>query len=295
MRNLAIGMALVCFVGSPVHASLQIALENALFGQGAQAIQVPIGIFLRNPLPPIPEGALFIDPITSTRGEAVFREGPAFDYDPTTGGVTVFAPPMLGPADEFGVRLQYSPVSINVLGNDFLDENPSIPRVTKYRRNEPEISQIDWRPLPFDEDAPSFVIDEFSDFFSLNVSSADISVNVGSRRNLTGAEVSFTSLLVPGLEADVFEAEEDTLLPNSIWPYLPRIAGTLPDVHFVVNYNADFSVVGVGLSSRYSLLAVPQADLFQNDEPSIPEPSTALLACVAGFAILFRRDRRQLL
>jgi len=220
---------------------------------------------LRLPAPPIPEGALFIDPFESTRGEGVFRGGPEFEYDATTGSLSVFAPPMLGPADEFGIRQQYSPQSIKLFGREFFSDSPSIPKISRYRRNKFEYSRFNSQPVPFDEGDPSFVMDENSDSFGLYISPENIQVNASWGRELSAAEVDFSSLLMPGLNAEVFAAEEGPILPNSIWPYLPNIKESLPDVYFVVDYTvSNYFVRNLGSSGSYSLLAVPQAGLFQN-------------------------------
>jgi len=292
MRILTTALVLVCLVTTSAQAGLQNTLQNRLVGFRSSPL-LPF-------LPPILEGALFIDPIESTRGEGVFRGRPDFEYDPTTGSLTVFAPPMLGPADEFGVRLQYSPQSINVFGRNFFSDSVSIPQVTKYRRNTPEIGRLGYPLLPFgeevpslNEETPSYVIDENSDSFNLSISPESIRVNVGffgSGQGLTGAEIGFSSLLMPGLNAEVFEAEESTILPNLIFPYLPHVEETLPDVYFVVGYAADdFRVLSSRFPFRYSLLAIPQAGLFQDSESTIPEPSTIVLACCIAFASLFLR------
>ncbi|NOY42573.1 MAG: hypothetical protein GXP26_12155 [Planctomycetes bacterium] len=283
MRNLTAGMVFVCLMTTSAHAGLQSALLNP--GGGLRAVEIVL-----TPLRPIPEGGLFIDPIASTRGEGVFREGPDFEYDSTTGGVTVFAPPLLGPADEFGVRQQYSPLSIEIFGRDFFADVQSIPKVTTYRRGEPDFSQFNWQSPLFEEDDSSFAIDEYDNNFNLYRSSESIRVNaVPIIRGFSGIEISFQSLLAPGLRAEVFEAEEDTLLPNSIWPYLPSMEGALPNVHFVVDYGVVSYSFGFGSNEyprQYSLLAVPQAELFQ---AAVPEPSSVILALLAAVSTLLTR------
>jgi len=283
IRTLTIVAVLVGLMATSAQAVLQNSLGNGSL-RFLQPISIPPLIQL---IPPIPEGALFIDPTKSTRGEGVFREGPDFEYNSTTGSLTVFAPPLLGPADEFGIRQQYSPNSISIFGRDFFSDTPSIPEVTKYRRNEPGFSRIGGHTLPLDDEDPSFVLDGNSDSFSLFTSPENIRVNVGFSRGLAGAEVSFSSLLLPGLDAEIFEAEEGDVLPNSIWPYLPRVERALPEIHFVIGYTSvDLRVRSPG---RYSLLAVPQAALFQDSQAAVPEPSTFLLACFAVAGLLFLR------
>ncbi len=248
-----------------------------------------IGLGIQIPNPPVPEGALFLDPIESTRGNGVFREGPDFQYDPSTGGISIFAPPMLGPADEFGFRNQYSPNSLRIFGNDYLSEFPTIPQLTKYRRGEVEYSSRFGAQVPFDDEDPSFVIDDDNENFSLNFSSASILVNVGFGYGLSGVEVSFSRLLMPDLDAELFEAEDNLILQNSIWPYFPYVEQALPNVYFVVNYSADYGIYRSGAPTSYSLLAVPQQGIFQEGLTSLPEPNTLLLACIAGIGILSLR------
>jgi len=313
IRKLVLGILLACLMVTSVQAGLQSALTEALVGHEHEAgpvLSIPLGIervrspgplvvfsgvltpaisAISAPLPPIPAGALFIDPIASTRGEGVFREGPDFHYDSTTGGVTVFAPPMLGPADEFGVRREYSPTSVRVVGRDFFAAAPTIPQLTRYVRGTPDFSLYGWYPLSLDDGNPPFVIDEQSDDFSLLHSFEAILVQVSSgRRIFSGAEVDFASLLAPELEASFFAADEGSVLPNSIWPYLPEVEGALPGIHFVVDYyNSNFLNVGVGSPRGYSLLAVPQAGLFSN--ATVPEPSSILLAVFPLIALLTLR------
>ncbi len=285
VRKLVLALVLACLMMSSVQAGLQSALTTPLVG-----IRIP-GIRVSDSYPPIPEGALFIDPVLSTRGEGVFREGPDFTYDATTGGVTVFAPPMLGPADEFGVRMSYSPVSIQVVGNDFFADAPTIPQLTKYVRETAEYSRYNSHPLPFDDDDPSFVIDELGGNFSLHISSEAIQVYVSTVRIFSGAEVDFANLLAPGLEAETFDADEGDILPNSIWPYSPQIEDSLPEVHFLVEYNVLRPFLGYyrsNLPDSYSLLAVPQAGLF-GDQTSVPEPSSILLAAFSLIVLLTSR------
>ncbi len=282
MRKLALALVLMCSMAVSVEAGLQSALTTALVGLSQVRINLP-GVSI--PLPPIPEGALFIDPITSTRGEGVFRKGPDFNYDSTTGSVTVFAPPMLGPADEFGVRREYSPQSIEIFGRDFFDDAPSIPHLTRYLRSEPEISQVDWQPLPFDDDDSSFVVGENGDDFNLYSSNDRIEVSVGRGRGFTGAVIKFSPLLTTELGSEIFQAEEDITLPNSIYPYLPQLEDTLPNVYFVVQYRLSHS--NRLYPQQYSLLAVPQAGLFPNT--SVPEPSSILLASFLLIILLTSR------
>ncbi len=283
VRKLVLALALVCSMVNSVQAGLLEPLRLA--GQTLNSLRIPS----IDSYPPIPEDALFIDPILSTRGEGVFREGPDFHYDATTGGVTVFAPPMLGPADEFGVRISYSPVSIQVGGYDFFADAPTIPQLTKYVRGTAEFLRYNSHPLPFDDSDPSFVIDEQSDIFSLFISTVVIKARVSSVRRFSGAEVDYASLLVPGLEADVFAADEGDILPNSIWPYSPEVDGALPEVHFLVEYElSSLDYYFSDFPRSYSLLAVPQAGLF-GDQASVPEPSSILLATFSLIVLLTSR------
>jgi hypothetical protein len=285
MRSLVVGMALACLMTTSVEAGLQNALTTSL-----------LGLQVANPLYPvatIPEGALFIDPIASTRGNGIYRAGPTFEYHPTTGGVTVFAPPMLGPADEFGSRRQLSPVSVDIVGGGFLADAPSIPQVTMYRRNIANSYDFYWQPPQIDDDDPSFVIDEQNVPFNLAVLRSSITLSTYDNSGLFGVEVDFPILLAADLNSEVFEADEEALLPNSVWPhYLPSIRSTLPDVHFVINYQASY-YGGLYLNpSQYSLLAVPQTGLIGFNESAIPEPNSMMLAFLALIAqVVTRRGK----
>jgi hypothetical protein len=289
MRSFMVGMLLACFLATSAEAGLRNALTTSLIGLQATNLLYPI-----QPIPALPEGALFIDPIASTRGNGVFREGPAFEYDPTTGGVTVFAPPMLGPADEFGSRQQYSPQSIRVVGGDSLAEAPSIPQVTKYRRNYLESSWYNWPPPQVDDDDPSFVVDEQADFFNLAISSNSIAVSNFGISGHFGIEVDFPSLLVADLESEAFDADTGSPLPNSIWPYLPNVTGALPDIHFVIDYQTNYSISQYLNAYQYSLLAVHQTGLVGFDQSAIPEPNCMILAFLALIAHgISRRGKKE--
>lgn len=295
VQKMGWAMALVCLTATTAQAGLQSALTEALIGLQVTPVTITnsiVTLATLTPPPAIPEDALFIDPITSTRGAGVFREGPDFHYDSTTGSVTVFAPPMLGPADEFGVRYQYSPALIRVVGRDFFTEDPTIPQVTKYIRGTPEYSQYGLSPIPFDDNDPSFVLDEQSDSFSLHNSSEEIQISVRTRSELGGVEIAFASLLAPELEAGIFAADKLGILPNSIWPYLPQVDGALPEVHFVVDYNMSsyLSFYRSGVVETYSLLAVPQSGLLFGDGTSVPEPSSLLLAAFSLIVLLSSRQ-----
>jgi len=199
---------------------------------------------------------------------------------------------MLGPADEFGQREQYSPTSIRVVGKDFFADAQSIPQLTWHIRGTPEYSRNGRYPIPFENDDPSFIIDEDSDIFNLNISPEEIQAFIGYRAGFSGAKFDFVSLLTPGIESEVFNADEGSVLPNSIWPYLPQVEGALPDVYFVVDYfRTDYNnFVVLGDSRRFSLLAVPQVGLFSGDGTSIPEPRGIVLAAFSLVALLtFRR------
>ncbi len=84
------------------------------------------------------------------------------------------------------------------------------------------------------------------------------------------------------LDSEIFQAEEDITLPNSIYPYLPQLEDTLPSVYFVVQYRLSHS--NRLYPQQYSLLAVPQAGLFPN--VSVPEPSSILLVAFSLIVLL---------
>ncbi len=272
-----------------VEAGLHSALTASLAGlQPAETgtIQLPVGVFQYAREAPIPEGALFLDPVASKRNAGVFRGGPGFYYDPVTGGVTISAPPMLGPADEFGIRQQYSPRTITAVGSVYFADEPTIPHAIKYRRNIQD-SLYDLYPSvpPLAEDAPSFVVDETSGSISLYTTPDTIVVGPLYVSGLSGVEVGFSNLLAPGLDAMAFQSDIP-VLTNSIWPYLRTDSDALPEVHFVVEYEAEFQVYSLGLPQRYSLLATP---LGQANPTSAPEPAGLLLVLSAGGLLIVGR------
>ncbi len=188
MRKLAGTVVLVCLMVASAQAGLQSALAQAI-----RVVQIRPFPILRRPTPIqlAPEEALFIDPIASTLGDGVFREGPEFDYNPATGSVSIFAPPMLGPADEFGIRPQYSPQSIRVFAPNFFSDAPSIPKVDQYVLNQPQYSPTTGALVPLDDSDPSFVLDESNQYLALSITPGKINVQFSSSYRLSGVDVDF--------------------------------------------------------------------------------------------------------
>lgn len=274
MRTLGLTLVIAFTISVQVEAGLQSALTSVLvLGETHSAI---------------PEGALFIDPIESTFGEGVFRHGPTFEYDPNTGGVQLFAPPMLGPADEFGVRGEYSPRQIEIVGGEHLAEPVTLPSVIRHSRNRIDYYSIYLEPIVFSDSDPSF-IDDSDSGYHLSVYDDVLELNSYSFREFSGIELDFQSLLNLGLDFELFDASERILLPNAIWPYIPRAESSIPEIHFVIHYETDYAY-GHLAPEHFSLLAVPQSLL--EGSSSVPEPHSVLLALLAITAHV--RTRRTL-
>lgn len=270
----------VCALANSAECGLQSALTVALTPLRIPTSQIGFGV----PLIPLegsydsPAGSLFIDPVDSTFGAPAYRSGPSFTYDPATGGVSLSAPPMLGPADEFGVRQTYSPHSLGIFADGFFSETPTLPRLTKYRRAQRDYTNPQWEYLPFGDDDPSFVLDDDDDSFSVSVSSEGLDIYLDPYwRSHSGVEVEFSSVLDEGLGPEVFESDGTIALDVSIWPYPSHNEHALPDVYFVVNYETDGR--SSLFSSWFTLLAVPESIGL---EGNVPEPATIVLA----FAVL---------
>ena len=187
---------------------------------------------------------------------------------------------MLGPADEFGQRLSFSPRLVTIHADGFFAEAPTLPELTQYRRNESSGSTTLLGHLPQSDEDPSFLVDQSDDPFEINISSTSISVSPNNSRlwnAFSGVEIEFQSLLEAGLDSSTFESENNLPLENSIWPFF---AGELPDVAIVVNYQSSGTLSLLGGS--FTLLAVPQV---LGSQAVVPEPTTITMA-LASLAVM---------
>ena len=273
----------LCLLTTSTQAGLQNALNTALIG--LRPININPGILLRphGTSYSSPEDSLFIDPVASTRGEPVFRSGPEFTYDPATGGVEIVVPPMLGPADEFGIRQTYSANSVTVHADGQFAAAPALPQITSYRRAERDYSNPQWESVAFGAEDPSFVLAEDNEFFSVNFSPKSLNTDLnGYRYTHAGSELVFASLLEPSLPDEVFEPVSDSLPNSAIWPYPHHDDSELPDVYITVEY---YSAISSGqFSNWYRLLAVPTG-------VAVPEPASIALAAISLVVIATRRNR----
>ena len=220
---------------------------------------------------------LFVDPVASTKSTAVYRDGPELEYNSLTGGLSIIAPPLLGPADEFGNREELSPRSISIYTSGFLIDSPTFPKVRKYQR---DMSISDVLSLEPDERASFHRIDD--PYYSMSISDTEVGLSLG-HSGLMGDEVHFSTLLSVGLGPEFYNAAYGFVSGINLWPvheyrYNPN---TAPDVHVKVHYERT--------SYRYNryddfiFLAVPKV---------IPEPATSLFVLMASTMLLSRRTRR---
>ncbi|TWT90968.1 hypothetical protein Mal64_13670 [Pseudobythopirellula maris] len=298
LRVLFSGALLALAPLQSAHAGLQSAMTGALTGlPAAETTTVSLSdlIITLPDLPTAPQSQAddpdyqdlkFIDPVLSTKAAAEYRGGPEFDYDPETGGVTVFAPPMLGPADEFGVRTSYYPRTVRIDSAGHLSPAPVFPHLTQYARNLPPSGIVIYftqaQEPPIDPaDDPSYVPLEGA-YSSINIGLYDNSVSVSlSSAGSGGAEVVFSRLLAEGLSDSMFGVGIGAPRPGE--PWAQQYADPSPEIQVVVEYSQT-NFVSPGRYS-YGFLATPTF--------GVPEPGALALLAMAG-ACFFANRRRSI-
>jgi hypothetical protein len=278
-------------------AGLQSAMTTALAGMSAAEIEIDAagnnGLGLVVPTLPTPRELIdfaaadlrFVDPVNSTWTQPAYLSGPSATYDAATGGLSIFAPPLLGPADEFGNRQHYSATSITVAVGDRIAADATIPRVVSYRRNDTRRSdQLDpWTdpdPVP-PTSMQSFLAAE-DPYTRVTVGNFGYGrvIEVGPGFFFSeGASVEFRRLLVSALTDDELEGDRGTLADVTAWSLR---WGQPADLAVSVSYmprEYGYQIFSFVFSARTASIAVP-------------EPAAGLLSMVAFACFSAARGRR---
>ena len=223
-------------------------------------------------LGPVPEGTLFVDPVNSTHSAAAYVDGPQLTYNPTTGAASLLAPPMLGPADEFGFRIYHSPRSATLLFGESRIASAELPHLTSFERQ--SFSGLG-KVLSFSE----------SDYgppgVELAVGGTHVLAEVATLSNFGGFRLDFAKWLQPGLDAALFAIPEPPM-PQPGELVLMAISTPLPVVGAVVEYGYSIG----GISSTYIGAATMLARVV-----IVPEPATATACLVVVIVAVVSRRR----
>lgn len=268
-------------------AGLQSALSLALPDLQLARYTPTIYIGFDEPYAPLPADLLFVDPVASTLGNAVYGDGPRYTYNPVSGGVDLLAPPLLGPADEFGQRPIYFPSHIEIFADSWF-ASPSLPVVSRYERN--PISSSDPGPS-FPDPAPgdpSFFLDTPATGFGVSVNAKSLSVDRLSRRGFNGVAVSFPQLLESELPESLFGTAGWEDWSSQMWISYLMDHPSLPEIRLAVDYSLAYTTSSTQHAPlSFRMYAAPDANAY-----SAPEPSSLL--CVAGLltGMIIPRRRR---
>lgn len=268
-----------------VNAGLAETLANSL----GSLQTITIYEWPRPPQPDLDE-LLFIDPFASTIGAGVFGSGPSFDYNAETGGVSISAPPLLGKADEFGVREKYTPTSIKIHSGGNFASLFTPPTIHIYEQNTVDYpllrSLTQPPPEPLSNDSPSFVEPYYSPKSDFSYYGNRIVVSLGSSSRVGAGTADFGVLLQPGLSPDAF-FDVANMPGGASWAYDadsyffdPNYQSTLAVVSYRrvgTSYSSDYIQ---GLPGNFNLLVVPSA---------APEPSGVYLVATIGLLCLLPR------
>ncbi|MEN1679313.1 MAG: hypothetical protein AAGJ46_06940 [Planctomycetota bacterium] len=241
-------------------------------------LRLPTAPLWGSPPDEIPEGAVFVDLVASTRGRAVFRGRPSLSYNPGNGDLVVEAPPMFGPADEFGQRWMFSPARVYLMFGDHLGTTPEMPALTYYARD---------LTNPTDATRSSFQAGDPTGFdMEMRRDYVEIDPLAGGEQS--GLRVVLRGWLTPGLGRGAFETPVEVDPPavslTSLSTDQPGFS--LPEVSVLVQYSGN---------SFYGLNFVylgRSGSLFLAEPVSVPAPHTVPLAGLAVAALACRRWRR---
>jgi hypothetical protein len=246
---------------------------------GLQPAQTSINLLPQYPRPPyfwdlgpVPEGTLFIDPVNSTHSAAAYVDGPQLTYEPRTGSASLLAPPMLGLADEFGIRSLHSPRSVTLLFGESRVANPELPQLTSFERN--YVSGL--------SDEASFWKNDYGPAgFELAVGGTHFTFEVATISGFGGFQLNFQKWLQPGLNAAAFAIPEPpTPQPGQIF-IIPIGGAPLPIVGAVVEYGYTLGFPNIYYLGGENVLA---------NVIIIPEPSSA---AVGFWAVIFAGMKRR--
>lgn len=270
-----------CLLTGSSYAGLQSAIESSL---EAARVSGVIGAVLNEP----PEGALFVDPLRSTRAGAVHRNGPELIYDSTTGNVQIIAPPMLGPADEFGQRLSLAPTKATFyFGGERGAHRGDFPGSVAFVRHHRIFFVLeDGIPLAL---IPSFWAQSM--VYEPNSFNGPYQLRINSPTSLfSGFEFS-----IPGLLKDELSTELFTLPPIVDIPAVELYALRVPLGVGSGNYQPlpEISVVIDYVATSYSLLSnyAPHSYRLLAQVNIIPEPANIAIFATGVLALLQRRSR----
>jgi hypothetical protein len=223
-------------------------------------------------LGPVPEGTLFIDPVNSTHSAAAYVDGPQLTYEPSTGAASLLAPPMLGPADEFGIRSYHSPRSVTLLFGDSRVASPELAYLTSFERRYAE---------ELSEDLSFWQNDYGPAGFELTVGGTHLVVEVATLSSFGGFRLDFAKWLRPGLDAALFAMPEPpTPQPGEL--VLMYYGTPLPVVGAVVEYGYSIG----GISNTYFGAATMLARVV-----IVPEPATTTACLVVVIVAVVSRRR----
>jgi hypothetical protein len=272
----------VCLLSSPSMAGLQSAMEALLQGERVAGV---LGAWLNES----PDGALFVNPLKSTRAEVIYRVGPEFNYDSTTGDVEIIAPPMLGPADEFGQRLSLAPTKATFyFGGEIGAHRGDVPGevgITSHLR----MSYLPQGGTPLSL-LPSFW--SFSAIYEINRFGGPQQLRIDRPTSFfSGFEFSIPGLLKSELSSEIFATPPIIQVPAIELHTLRVPLGVgggyyqpLPEISVVIDYVATSADSALGASSPHSYRLLAQVNI-------IPEPTSAVLLA-AGILTLPRRRSR---
>ncbi len=272
---MGVAMAIAC-VASDASGGLQSAMATAL--SGLRASETTIGLTpasQRLPyfwdLGPVPDGTLFVDPVSSTHGAAAYADGPQLTYDPSTGAASLFAPPMLSPADEFGIRSYHSPRSVTLLFGESRVASPELPRLTSFER----------RLLSGVSEEASFGANDYGPAgFELAMGGTHAVADVLTISTFGGFRLDFPRLLEPGLDAATFAVPmPPTPQPGEL--IVMSISAPLPAVGAIVEYGYSLGSLGAYFGGPSVLAKVIL----------LPEPTTGAIGLWAVIFVGMMRRR----
>ncbi len=223
------------------------------------------------------DDALFVDPVASTFDEPAYGNGPELRYNSATGDVEISAPPMLGPADEFGQRSRYTPTQITFYDSGHRSGDPRLPAVTIHLRN-----ALEGEGLPSFVESPTGGLTLYAQDQSVQISSLD-------RSGWGGAAVEMDEWLSPLLAEELFVPSPPPVATDP-YHYHHRRYEPLAEIEAIVDYE--------NFTDRYSLshlrslrIRAARALEIESDaqELPVPEPSGLAVVFLASGTLLARR------
>ncbi len=307
-----LAIALLTLASSDSVAGLQSAMETAL--SDLQVAQLPINpnarvlslgvqggpFYFWGRLSDLPEGAQFVDPIATTTTEAVYREGPELTYDPTTGDVTLFAPPLLGLPDVFGRRDAIMPTGLTLFfQSGERGDSPGLPHMTVYAypgygfsidaRLTPTLNRPEQAFTAYESNDPFFPLPRpyaYSSYRDHLEIEPQLNQGILGFSEFLGVEFEIPGMLASGLEEESFAVirENPTITtPDGLVLIDLRLNPNLPSVGALVDYGGGSVPIPFPLlDGGYTFLATTTM---------VPEPMALAYALLACCGFVCRRDR----